>query len=1377
MRLRFFSNPLFISVVALLLLFSCNDGDVVPTPPIEPVAAKFTIATSSGAGGSITHSQSVDGGQSVTITATAQEHYRLKQWTGDCGGFGPENSEITITASENCQIGAEFEKINYSITATSSDGGSVNEGELSREHGQVVSFTAEPEEGYQLSGWTPAEGSECPDLIIAKNKVTFTVAGNCSLEAVFTRAPRTITIEAPSTGSNPESGVTNGEITITPSATVDHGEQVKITATADEHYAFKGWSGSCGEFGADESTITITLESDCTISAIFEKVRYTITATAGDGGSIDGPKEQSKVFGDPVTFKANSKEGYEFSGWKITGSGCPTLPDLGDATADFNVGGDCSLIAVFMKLPRIITTSSSEGGQITDPQNVEHGDEVSITATAAEFYQLEQWKGDCGVFSKEETTISFTATKDCHLESVFTKVPLTITTSSSEGGQITDPQNVEHGDEVSITATADQHFQLVEWSGDCGEFSKEETSISFSATKDCQVGAVYEKIPYAITATSSAGGSLSSVGDRLSELSFKKVQGDSVTLAADPDEGYEFTHWNLTGTACGKLSDSSSSQATFVVQGNCELEAVFNKLSHVISTSSSVGGKIVPNQSVEVEFGKEITITATSSEGYEFKEWESGCGDLNQDRTTITFTPSNDCNVKAKFQKKRYTVTASAGTGGNVDTESVEREHGETVTVTAVSDEGYEFDRWSLSGSGCQEVTDYTYSIAEFKARGDCELKAIFTLTESIDLASTGTAEESIEPTQTGDELSNDQRNQGQGSGIPVAGSETDTSRLDLYKESSLENLAVDHSESTNSLELDPNGVTVRLNGDCSTAIGKTLELNGEDYLIVDLNLLGKTMLQKGDVSKVCTTCVTDMTRLIRHYAIECDDYGDKVLCIKSSFNQDISSWDVSNVTNMRFMFHSAEEFNQDISKWDVSNVTDMQRMFRFATAFNQDLTDWDVSSVTDMNNMFEFASAFNGDLSGWRPSKVTNMSRMFAGATSFNQDLSDWDVSSVRNMNAMFSVARAFNGELDWEEDTSMVTDMGAMFFLADSFDQDISSWDVSSVRNMGSMFMAAFSFNQDLSDWDVSNVRSMAQMFYQATSFNQDLVWEENTRNVRNMESMFKDAKAFNGDISSWNVSNVVHPPHMFKDAKAFNGDLSSWNVENILNMREMFYGATSFNQDISGWDVSNVTNMQGMFAHSGFNQNIGGWDVSNVTDMSFMFAHSPFNQDIGVWSEKTEKVLTMSHMFAYNRSFNQNIGNWVVADLKDTSYMFWNATSFNQDIGNWNLEAVQTTRGMFQAARSFNSPIFNIAQWNASDMSYMFHLATSFNQDISAWDVQAASNVTGMFKFARSFNQDLSGWTFWSGLTKCSDFVRKAPGYAFPDDKKPTFPNTCQ
>ena len=38
-------------------------------------------------------------------------------------------------------------------------------------------------------------------------------------------------------------------------------------------------------------------------------------------------------------------------------------------------------------------------------------------------------------------------------------------------------------------------------------------------------------------------------------------------------------------------------------------------------------------------------------------------------------------------------------------------------------------------------------------------------------------------------------------------------------------------------------------------------------------------------------------------------------------FNQDISTWDVSNVTDMNYMFAGCEKFNQDISKWDVSKV------------------------------------------------------------------------------------------------------------------------------------------------------------------------------------------------------------------------------------------------------------------------------------------------------------------------------------------------------------------------------------------------------------------------------------------------------------------------
>ena len=57
-------------------------------------------------------------------------------------------------------------------------------------------------------------------------------------------------------------------------------------------------------------------------------------------------------------------------------------------------------------------------------------------------------------------------------------------------------------------------------------------------------------------------------------------------------------------------------------------------------------------------------------------------------------------------------------------------------------------------------------------------------------------------------------------------------------------------------------------------------------------------------------------------------------------------TWDVSNVTDMSFLFADKTSFNSNISTWDVSNVINMSMMFRNATAFNTDLSMWNVGNV-----------------------------------------------------------------------------------------------------------------------------------------------------------------------------------------------------------------------------------------------------------------------------------------------------------------------------------------------------------------------------------------------------------------------------------------------
>ena len=190
------------------------------------------------------------------------------------------------------------------------------------------------------------------------------------------------------------------------------------------------------------------------------------------------------------------------------------------------------------------------------------------------------------------------------------------------------------------------------------------------------------------------------------------------------------------------------------------------------------------------------------------------------------------------------------------------------------------------------------------------------------------------------------------------------------------------------------------------------------------------------------TSKITDMSSLF--YDKKLKDTIEKI---------NISKWDVSNVTNMRYMFCDCINFTgKGLENWDVSNVETMDYMFLRCNSFRgEGLENLDVSNVKTMKGMFAYCNKFEGKgLEKWNVSKVENMMGMFNSCTIFNADISNWNVSSVENMNYMFK-------------------DCGI-------FDCDLSNWNVSNVISMKYMFQNCENFKGiGLDNWNVSKIKTM--------------------------------------------------------------------------------------------------------------------------------------------------------------------------------------------------------------------------------------------------------------------------------------------------------------
>jgi surface protein len=102
-----------------------------------------------------------------------------------------------------------------------------------------------------------------------------------------------------------------------------------------------------------------------------------------------------------------------------------------------------------------------------------------------------------------------------------------------------------------------------------------------------------------------------------------------------------------------------------------------------------------------------------------------------------------------------------------------------------------------------------------------------------------------------------------------------------------------------------------------------------------------------------------------------------EVFSLALAFNQTLVSWNTSEVTTFFQMFQGSP-FNYDISVWNVSKATDMRFMFASTSAFNQNLSIWSLRLTgVLLNNIFSGSvmstANYTDSIVGWANYVQTN--------------------------------------------------------------------------------------------------------------------------------------------------------------------------------------------------------------------------------------------------------------------------------------------------------------------------------------------------------------------------------------------------------------------
>ena len=384
-------------------------------------------------------------------------------------------------------------------------------------------------------------------------------------------------------------------------------------------------------------------------------------------------------------------------GVSVQGICTDTITEWSEPYFFSTIGAESHLITV--------TANPTNGGTVTGGGTYNHGQEATLTATANTGYTFVNWTSNDSIVNTNASytfVVTDTATYVANFQ--LNSYRVNVTANPNEGGSVTGGGTYNHGQQATLTATANTGYTFSNWTLN-DSIVNTDASYTFTVTDTASYVANFQLNSYTVnvTANPTNGGTVTGGGTY--------NHGQQATLTATANTGYTFSNWTLNGEIVG-----STNSINFTVTDTASYVANFNLNSYDISASAnpSDGGSVTGADSYN--HFQPCTLTATAYTGYTFSNWTEN-GEVVSTSASYSFTVEGPRTLVANFTLNSYDISATIvpATGGSVSGTGT-YDHGSSCTLIATANDGYSFVNWTKNGVAISSNPRYHFTVTEAAA-------------------------------------------------------------------------------------------------------------------------------------------------------------------------------------------------------------------------------------------------------------------------------------------------------------------------------------------------------------------------------------------------------------------------------------------------------------------------------------------------------------------------------------------------------------------------------------------------------------------------------------------------------------------------------------